>query len=70
MDAHKFQSHAETYMDSAGLSNMLSEIAEVCLQKADHVKTNWQDVDLAKRWLNAHSAIEALAAKIDDPLAP
>ncbi len=70
MNAHEFQQHAEDYMDSAGLANVLSEIAEICMNKAAHAEESWQDAQLAKRWDNAADKLTMLASKIDDPLAP
>ena len=68
MDAHTFQQYAEAYMDSAGLANVLAEIAEVCVAKGDHVQTNWQDDALAERWRLAAQQLHNLCYNIDDPM--
>lgn len=69
MDAQKFQRYVEEYMDTAGLANVLSEVAEVCALKSEHVATNWQDQSLADRWTQAHDLVALQARNIDDPLA-
>lgn len=47
----------EAMIDSIGLAKLLDTIAIVCLEKSEHVLTNWQDKTLAKQWSNAYQAV-------------
>jgi len=53
----------EMMIDKHGLSKVLFWIAEICHEKADHVKSNWQDRELAKAWNVDAKAVERIAAK-------
>ena len=46
----------ESLVDSAGLSNVLGGLANICAAKSDHVLTNWQDESLSRRWMAAMMA--------------
>jgi hypothetical protein len=54
----------EQMVDKVGLSKFLFLLAEVCNDKAEHLRTNWQDRNLAKEWDADAKQIEKLAAKI------
>ena len=43
----------EAMIDSRNLHWVLSELADVCTEKADHIRENWQDEGLAEKWDNA-----------------
>lgn len=47
----------ENILDNAGLSRLLERLAIVCHEKADHLRTNWQDYGAAKNWDDAGSKI-------------
>ena len=40
----------ETKVDVYGIAAVLCKLAEMASEKADHVRTNWQDERLAKDW--------------------
>lgn len=40
----------EGMIDKAGLATVLGQISEICMAKADHIRSNWQDEGLAKEW--------------------
>ena len=40
----------ESLIDKYSLDDVLSAIREICLDKADHLRTNWQDEQSAKYW--------------------
>lgn len=40
----------ERMVDAFGLEAVLSCLAEVCYEKADHLRSNWQDAAAAKLW--------------------
>lgn len=48
----------ESLIDTHGLTHVLNAIAVVCSEKAEHLRTNWQDSAAAKDW-------DADAAKIE-----
>jgi histidinol-phosphate/aromatic aminotransferase/cobyric acid decarboxylase-like protein len=54
----------ESVIDSNSVKEVLDAIAAICLEKSDHIESNWQDIYTAKVWLKAGRKIEALAAKI------
>jgi hypothetical protein len=48
----------EAMIDSESLARVLENLETVCLEKAEHLRTNWQDEAAAKSW-------ESLALRID-----
>ena len=50
-------SELENKVDVYGVAAILAKLAEMASEKADHVRTNWQDEKLAKDW-------ELLAARL------
>lgn len=40
----------EILVDSVGVRGVLEMLAQVCHEKADHIRTNWQDTVTAHRW--------------------
>ena len=51
-------------VDKVGLSKLLFMLAEVCGEKADHLRSNWQDDNAAEQWLADARSIEKLAARL------
>lgn len=47
----------EALIDLLGLESVLSSIASICLEKADHIESNWQDASLSKCWETASGKI-------------
>ncbi len=54
----------ETLIDNHGLSYVLSTMAQICYEKADHVSSNWQDKELGKEWDKAGNRIDTAESKI------
>ena len=52
------QTFSEAAMDQNGLCNLLSEVGEVCSMKAEHIRTNWQDENLALQWDHMATVLE------------
>ena len=47
--------HLEDLVDAYDILDVLSALADICVLKAEHVRENWQDEDLADIWeRNAH----------------
>jgi hypothetical protein len=58
------QDELEALIDRIGLSNLLEDVCSVCHEKADHLRTNWQDDAAAKAWEHAAKTIETAANRI------
>ena len=50
----------ERLIDEEGLLNVMLSAAEVCRLKAAHIRENWQDNELAKRWVRAAKRLESM----------
>jgi len=53
----------EKIVDSASLQGVLMALSEICGEKAEHVRSNWQDRGLARRWDTACGAIGRVVPK-------
>jgi len=40
----------ESLIDAKGMQTVLETLAQIASEKADHIATNWQDLNLAKEW--------------------
>lgn len=47
----------EALVDSEGLEDVLIALHLVCLEKAEHLRCNWQDEATAKAWERAADAV-------------
>jgi hypothetical protein len=47
----------ENIIDRIGLSKALELIEGICRDKADHVRSNWQDDELADTWEQGADAL-------------
>lgn len=52
-----FEMEIETLIDKYSVSGILNAMANVCYAKAEHIRENWQDNDLAKDWEKRGSKI-------------
>jgi hypothetical protein len=55
----------ERIVDLHGLPKTLDMLADICAEKAEHLRTNWQDKGAAKDWEKAYK----LMLKTHDALA-
>ncbi len=53
----------EELVDTHTLAKVLDSLSTMCSGKADHVATNWQDKDLAKRWEVMGRLLDTVANK-------
>jgi hypothetical protein len=53
----------EQMMDRRGAAGLAELYAEICYEKADHVRTNWQDHALARAWQRLGVAAGTLATR-------
>lgn len=54
----------EAIIDRRGLANVAESIASIAREKAEHIRTNWQDASLAASWDQAARAFDRTAANI------
>lgn len=54
----------EALVDKHGLANVLSALARICDEKAEHLAVNWQDTASAKVWAEDAEAIECISSKV------
>lgn len=48
---HNSDKHSlELMIDQWGVDQMLAAMSEICGEKAEHIRANWQDRSLAKLW--------------------
>ncbi|MCH8807004.1 MAG: hypothetical protein IH986_13060 [Planctomycetes bacterium] len=40
----------EAMLDTHGIGSLIDWLADVCHEKAEHVRSNWQDAALADAW--------------------
>jgi hypothetical protein len=56
----------EGFVDSHGLDAVVSALADICAEKATHVRENWQDKGLARTWDKAGTVLAKAAAKLPE----
>ena len=57
----------EGMVDAATLAVVLQELGEVCAEKAEHLRENWQDSESARSWQRAGGKVDA--ASVSGPVA-
>jgi hypothetical protein len=53
----------ETLIDKHGLAAVLSAMSEVCAEKAEHIRSNWQDRATAKPWDEVSNTFDDLQGR-------
>lgn len=56
----------EGAIDSNGLSGVLSALSEICYEKGDHLRSNWQDEHAARDWERDAKYLDTLSAKVNN----
>lgn len=54
----------EALVDRHTAKGVLNALSQICEDKAEHVRTNWQDENLAKNWDHVGQRCYELAAKV------
>jgi hypothetical protein len=54
----------EGLVDASSLQGVLMALSEICGEKAEHIRTNWQDRGLARQWDTACGAIGCIVPKV------
>lgn len=55
----------ERIMDTYGLEGLLYAISDICADKAEHIRSNWQDNITARYWEHRHIRVTRAAALIE-----
>jgi hypothetical protein len=56
----------ESLIDDSSLTDVLTAIELVCLEKAEHLRANWQDTDAAKSWESDAKQVYKATQKINN----
>ncbi len=59
------QTELEKWIDHKGLSQVLNAISVICGEKAEHLRSNWQDTVTAKSWDKDANKIGKLANSVE-----
>jgi len=55
----------EAFVDSYGIAGVLTALSWICSEKAEHCAVNWQDVNLAKRWMSNSKDIDRINSSVE-----
>lgn len=56
----------ESMVDSTSVSTLIETLSEICWEKAQHIRDNWQDEPLAQVWERAGNQLSGFYAKFSD----
>ena len=54
----------EAMIDKHGLLHVLCGLELICMEKAEHIRHNWQDRGLAKEWDKASTQCKRAASEV------
>lgn len=54
----QLEEQIEHLLDGATLERVLDSLGNVCIAKAEHLRTNWQDERAAQDWTTAYKCVE------------
>jgi hypothetical protein len=57
----------EDFIDRHGMKGVMDALARIADEKADHVRTNWQDEKTARTWERDARKADRLALKLENP---
>lgn len=63
-DYDKLKLGLESLIDKFTLHVVLAGLGDVCMEKAEHIGSNWQDDKLAERWARKGMDCTKLALKV------
>ena len=55
----------EALVDAHGLTEVVDVLVQICYDKAEHIRTNWQDQKLAQTWDQAGQSV--VNPKVEHP---
>lgn len=59
----ELQAQLEQLVDSWGLATICDVLAKVCVDKAEHLRVNWQDPTSARHWEAAQLDLDQVARR-------
>ena len=54
----------ELLVDGFGMEGVVSMLAVICREKAEHIASNWQDAALARAWERNALAMQSTAGRV------
>ena len=54
----------EGLVDQHGVQRVVELLSEVCGEKSNHVRDNWQDEPLARRWYRMSALLDRTATRL------
>ena len=63
---NKLQDELESIVDASCLTAVIKMLAQVCYEKADHLRSNWQDEEAAQTWNHDADLLNSTAARLDN----
>ena len=61
---HNLTAALECLIDAHSVRALLLDISAICHEKAEHIRVNWQDGPIAKRWDKAGQVCDQAQAKV------
>jgi hypothetical protein len=58
------QNELEALIDGSSLTDVITALAVVCREKAEHLRENWQDRSTAKTWEQDATLLDKTVLKI------
>lgn len=58
----------ESLIDSTSVVAVMQALSEICGEKAEHIRTNWQDAKLAREWDHTCGVIGCASTTINGRL--
>ena len=65
MVERELQDELEQLLDKTTLATVIELLANICILKAEHLRTNWQDDKTAKCWDQDGLKLTKLASKLE-----
>lgn len=60
------KSELEQIVDVFSVEAVLEALAEICQDKAEHIRLNWQDTSLSQVWERGGNSLSGFYAKFSD----
>lgn len=62
---HAESEQLESLVDRYGIARILQHLADIAMEKSDHIAQTWQDRGLAMAWSRVSNRIATCAEKVD-----
>lgn len=60
-----YKTDLELLIDRVGLAAVVQTLAEICFEKADHIRTDWQDGATARPWDKDGKKLSSLSDRLE-----